>query len=84
MSCPNMSRRRGFLTQSSLTERVIALEAETEKRWKPSHASTQDRLSRMNSLCGFFDASKVVFPALGESPEEIGPGFIEKIRLNKD
>ena len=67
-----------------MTERVIALEAETEKRWKPSHASTQDRLSRMNSLCGFFDATKVVFPALGESPEEIGPGFIEKIRLNKD
>ena len=68
----------------SLMERVIALEAETEKRWKPSHASTRDRLSRMNSLCGIFDATRVVFPAVGESPEEIGPGFMDQIRFNKD
>ena len=65
-------------------DRLIAIEVETEKRWKPSHASTRGRLSRANSLCGFFDETKVVFPALGESPEQVGPGFLAHITSGKD
>jgi len=65
-------------------ERLIALEVETEKRWKPSHASSEDRLSRLNSKCGFFDETKVVFPAMGESLEQIGPGFLVHLGIKKD
>jgi hypothetical protein len=65
-------------------EKLIALEVETEKRWKPSHASTRGRLARLNSLCGFFDETKVVFPAIGESPERIGPAFLAEVSSQKD
>lgn len=58
---------------------IIAVEVETEKRWKPSHASTEDRLSRMNSLSHFFDKTKVVFPSVGDSLEDTGPAFLAHI-----
>ena len=58
---------------------LIALEVETEKRWKPSHASTEDRLTRLNSLCHFFDKTKVVFPAAGDLIDETGPAFLEHV-----
>ena len=64
--------------------RLIALEVETEKRWKPSRASTEDRLSRLNSSCGFFDLTKVVFPAVGDSIEETGPALLKHVNLEKD
>lgn len=59
--------------------RLVALEIETEKRWKPSHASTEDRLSRLNSNCGFLDVTRVVFPSMGESIEVMGPEFLERV-----
>ncbi|MDG6986069.1 MAG: hypothetical protein JRM73_04905 [Nitrososphaerota archaeon] len=66
--------------------KLIALEVETEKRWKPSHASTEERLGRLNSLCCFFDETKVVFPKLGEKVSEAGPAFLSHVisseRLN--
>jgi hypothetical protein len=65
-------------------QKIIALEVETEKRWKPSHASTQDRLLRLNSICGFFDETKVVFPSIGESLDEIGPGYLVHLGFKKD
>ena len=65
-------------------EKLIALEVETEKRWKPSHASSEDRLSRLNSKCGFFDETKVVFPALGDSLDRIGPGLLAELGFKKD
>jgi len=65
-------------------KKLIALEVETEKRWKPSHASSEDRLSRLNSKCGFFDETKVVFPAMGESIDLIGPGFLAHLDIKKD
>jgi hypothetical protein len=58
---------------------LIALEVETEKRWKPSHAAIGDRLTRLNSLCGFFDKTKVVFPAVADSIDITGPNFMEHI-----
>ena len=58
---------------------LIAVEVETEKRWKPSHPSTEDRLSRLNSLCRFFDKTKVVFPAATDSIDDTGPKFLENI-----
>jgi hypothetical protein len=58
---------------------IIAIEVETEKRWKPSHASTEDRLSRLNSLSRFFDKTKVVFPSSTDSIEETGPAFLSHI-----
>jgi hypothetical protein len=68
--------------------KMVALEVETEKRWKPSHASTEERLGRMNALCGFFDEVKVVFPFVGESIDAVGPAFLAHIqsqeRLNPD
>jgi len=64
--------------------RLIALEVETEERWKPSHASTEDRLFRLNSSCGFFDQTKVVFPAVGDLVEEIGPELLKQINREKD
>ena len=67
---------------------LIALEVETEKRWKPSHAATEDRLTRLNSLCGFFDKTKVVFPSIHDPIDEAGPGFLSQLttgeRLNLD
>lgn len=58
---------------------LIALEVETEKRWKPSHSATEDRLSRLNSLCGFFDETKVVFPAVSDDVQQTGPAFMKHI-----
>jgi len=58
---------------------LIALEVETEKRWKPSHASMQDRLSRLNTLCRFFDKTRVVFPAARDSIDETGPLFLKHV-----
>lgn len=62
---------------------MIAVEVETEKRWKPSHAATEERLSRLNSLSKFFDKTKVVFPAAGEPLEGMGGEFLRHI-LEKD
>ena len=59
--------------------RLIALEVETEKRWKPSHASTEERLAHLNGLCGFFDQTKVVFPDVNASLNEVGPAFLSHI-----
>jgi hypothetical protein len=59
--------------------RLVAVEVETEKRWKPSHASIEERLSRLNSLCHFFDVTRVVFPSAGDSIEVTGPSFLEHI-----
>lgn len=64
--------------------KLIALEVETEKIWKPSHTSSMERLARLNSLCGFFDETKVVFPSQGDSVDEIGPGFLAQIESGKD
>jgi hypothetical protein len=64
--------------------RLIALEVETEKIWKPSHASSEERLFRLNSLCGFFDETKVVFPTQGDSLDEIGPSFMAQFEPEKD
>jgi hypothetical protein len=58
---------------------LIAVEVETEKRWKPSHASTEERLSRLNALCHFFDKTRVVFPAAEDSIDETGPAFLKRI-----
>jgi len=58
---------------------LIAVEVETDKRWKPSHPSTEDKLTRLNSKCGFFDKTKVVFPRVGAPLREIGPGFVAHI-----
>jgi hypothetical protein len=66
--------------------KLIAIEVETEKRWKPSHASTEERLSRLNSLSHFFDMTKVVFPSISDSVEDTGPAYLRHIlnleRLN--
>jgi len=64
--------------------KLIALEVETEKQWKPSHTSTEERLSRLNTSAGFFDLTKVVFPSLGDSLQMVGPVFLSKIRFDKD
>ena len=65
-------------------KKLIALEVETEKRWKPSHASSEDRLSRLNSKCCFFNETKVVFPALGDSLDSIGPSLLANLGFKKD
>jgi len=65
-------------------KKLVALEVETEKKWKPSHASNEDRLTRLKSKCGFFDETKVVFPAIGESIDRIGLGFIAHLGVKKD
>jgi hypothetical protein len=59
--------------------RLIAVEVETEKKWKPSHSSTEERLTRLNSFCRFFDLTKVVFPNIRDSIDDIGPGFLNHI-----
>lgn len=65
-------------------KRLVAVEVETQKRWKPSHASTEDRLARMNALCGFFDETKVVFPVVDDDVNLTGPGFLEQLLAEKD
>ena len=64
--------------------KIVALEVETEKRWKPSHAASEERLRRLNSLSCFFDVVKVIFPEIGDSLEETGPTFISHIMADKD
>ena len=59
--------------------KLVAVEVETEKRWKPSHPSTEERLTRLNSFCGFFDQTKAVFPASGDVIEATGPAFLNHI-----
>lgn len=58
---------------------IIALEVETEKRWKPSHPSTEDGLSRLNALSSFFDKTRVVYPSPDDSIDRIGPAFLKHI-----
>ena len=58
---------------------LTAVEVETEKRWKPSHASTEERLSRLNSFSQFFDRTKVIFPSVDDSIEDTGPAFLTHI-----
>ena len=65
-------------------KKLIALEVETEKKWKPSHASSEDRFSRLNSKCGFFDETKVVFPKVGEPIDLKGPSFLAQLGFKKD
>ena len=65
-------------------KKLIALEVETEKRWKPSHASTIDRLTRLNSASHFFDETEVVFHEVGEPIDQIGPAFLDQMGLKKD
>jgi len=65
-------------------QKLIALEVETEKRWKPSHASSEERLSRLNAGCGSFDETKVIFPKVGESLEFTGLGYLSQIGSKKD
>ena len=64
-------------------KKLIALEVETEKRWKPSHASSEDRLSRLNAFCSFFDETKVIFPKVGEALEATGVGYLAQIGFKK-
>jgi hypothetical protein len=42
-------------------DRLIALEIEQEKRYKPTKETIIERLSNLNGLCGFFDETLVVF-----------------------
>ena len=65
-------------------KKLIAIEVETEKRWKPSHQATDERLKRLNSLSNFFDEVKTVFPRMGDPVSEIGPEFISQIQAKKD
>lgn len=58
---------------------LVAVEVETEKRWKPNHSSTEDRLRRLNALSRLFDRNKVVFPSISESLDETGPRFLDLI-----
>ena len=64
--------------------RLTALEVETEKSWKPSHASSEDRLSRLNSKCGFFDETQVIFTRVGEALDATGLGYLAQVGMKKD
>ncbi len=48
---------------------LVALEVEQEKVYKPSHSTTIDRLTRINSLPNFFDRTIVIFPSQKEGLE---------------
>lgn len=41
---------------------LVALEVEQQKRYKPSQAAIFERLTKMNSLCGFFNRTIIIFP----------------------
>ncbi len=41
--------------------RVVAIEVEQEKRYKPSHEAIRERLVGLNSQSGFFDRTEVAF-----------------------
>ena len=58
---------------------LIAVEVETEKRWKPSHPSTEERLSRLNAYAGFFDRTRVVFPSVNDPIENTGQAFLRQV-----
>jgi hypothetical protein len=51
-------------------KRLIALEVEQQKRWKPTQPAMLDRLTYMNSLAGFFDATIVIFPNQAQGLED--------------
>jgi hypothetical protein len=58
---------------------LIALEVETEKKWKPSHASIIERLNRANSYSRFFDRTEVVFAQVGTLVDQVGPLYLAQI-----
>jgi hypothetical protein len=62
----------------------VALEVETEKRWEPSHASTEERLSCLNSNRGFFDETKVVISSIGATLDQLGPDYLVHLGFKKD
>jgi hypothetical protein len=69
-------------------KQLVALEVEQQKRWKPTQPAMIDRLTYMNSLAGFFDATIVIFPNQSEGLEDqvrrLTPGLTPdgQIRLN--
>jgi hypothetical protein len=50
--------------------RLIAVEVEQEKKYKPSHAAITERLSTLNAKSDFFDETFVLFVPEGETAEE--------------
>jgi hypothetical protein len=52
-------------------DRIIALEIEQEKRYKPTKQTIIERLSRLNGLCGLFDETLVIFAPKGISTDEM-------------
>lgn len=52
-------------------KRLIAVEVEQERRYKPSRSAIRERLERLNSKPGFFDHTRVVFVPEGADPEEL-------------
>ncbi len=48
-------------------DKLVAVEIEQEKRYKPSHQALTERLTSMNNLAGFFDRTKVLFISSSKS-----------------
>ena len=69
-------------------KQLVALEVEQQKRYKPSQSAMIDRLTRINSLAGFFDETIVIFPnqseGLTEQVQRLLPQIVpqDEIRLN--
>lgn len=62
--------------------RLVAVEIEQEKRYKPSHRTMIERLSNLNLKSGFFDETKVAFVS-GSSLDEAASSSIRTL-LSKD
>lgn len=52
--------------------KLIALEVELEKKWKPSNATIVERLSSLNAASSFFDRTEVIFVTRDDRP---GPTY---------
>ncbi len=51
--------------------KLVALEVEQEKRYKPSHTTLTERLTSLNKLAGFFDETRVFFASPSKPLSEL-------------
>ena len=64
-------------------KKIVALEVELKKRWKPTEESMIRRLTDLNDSSRFFDRTSVVFPDEDADLAEQIPAMVGEITVHK-
>jgi len=64
-------------------KKLVALEVEQEKRYKPTNNAVAERLSDLNALSGFFDFTETVFVPKDVAVQELAKAVARRL-VSKD